>query len=668
MKGLKPPKKPDRSAAAEHLEDMGAKPWHKETDPQKAGELALATDKAIEQAQTGRRSRNLDHAKLYANQDLSSIYDMGVASNISAGGVYLSVNVIESCINTLAAKATRTRIRPVVQTEKGKRSLRRAAEGMTQFIDGCFYGSELHEGEGEQIFVDGGCFGAGVAFTDGVDSEVVTERVLPDEMLVDDHNAMYGKRYLREVARKKFVHVDVLLDMPDGKKGKIGDSRDARAAVRKARIDRVPGQPHRAEASMMVPVYYNWRLPSARGADDGRRLMVIDGMTLLAKPWKRMRLPFDWFIFQRKPTGIWGRSLAEQLVPMQFKINDLIDVIDAGQEAAVPRTFFLNGSVDPDQFDNEIGRLIPTKGLPSSVVHHVAGIGASSEMYEDLETWIRRAYEITGISMLSATAEKPEGVTSAVALRELLDREDLRYAPLGKRWERFNRDIAWNQIETADEMYEDRPLSVQVPGDKFLKTIDWKAVRLDREKYTVTIGAASSLPTTPAARKQYAQDLLELQVITKARFAEIVDESGDVKAATTMVTAAQTAIELDIEDIVEKGHWRAPDPLLDPVLARDMAIQEYAKARHEDVEEDRMEMLRRYIALAVKYSGPQPAQAATAPQPAEQAAMAEAGPPVGQPPPGAEPSLGMAPPQDLAVAAPMPAPPVQPVQPVQPVV
>src|SRR5688572_28344593 len=103
--------------------------YHEEADEQRAGEKALALARAMEHAQQERRSRNLDHAKLYANQDLRSIYDMGVATSLSSGGVYLSVNVVESCVNTLAAKTTRTRIRPVVQTEKGKRSLRRMAEG-----------------------------------------------------------------------------------------------------------------------------------------------------------------------------------------------------------------------------------------------------------------------------------------------------------------------------------------------------------------------------------------------------------------------------------------------------------------------------------------------------------------------------------------------------------
>lgn len=673
-----------RSKAEQQRVDDGLEPtWGEESNPKKAADKMVARYKEIEKQQSQRRERNLDHAKLYSNQDLSSIYDYGVSGNINAGNVFLSVNVTESCVNTLAAKTTRTRIRPVILTERGKRSQRRRAEGMTQFLDGCCYTSELHEGEGEQMFVDGALFGTGFAFTDHTpDLEIITERVLPDEMLIDNTAAINGWRNLLELGRKKYIHEEQLMRWPDGRGGILGDDKEMRVAIRKAGCERIPGLQYVPEASKMIPVYSAWRKATRRGADDGRVLISFQGAPRPIKiaPWKRVRFPFDIFIFQRRTAGVWGRSLAEQLVPIQLKINELLEVIDDGQEAAAPRTFYQSQAINPEDFDNELGRLIEVNGPPQQMVWFHPGLGAAPEQYQELETWIRRAYEVTGISMLSATAEKPEGVNAAVALRELLDREDLRFAPLGKRHERFHKDIARSQIDEAEEIYEHlddhkdadgkpRKLQVQVPGDKFLRTVDWSQVRLDRDKYTVTIGAASSLPTTPAARKQYAQDLLELGIITKARFAEIVDESGDVKAATSMVTAAQTAIELDIEDILEKGKYRAPDPLLDPELARDMGIQEYAKARHEDVPEDRLEGLRRYIMMAVKYSGPQKATAESAqPDAAEQADAATQGPaptpaPVGgEPAPGVGPDvgIGLANAQDLAAAAPLPLPPVTP--------
>jgi hypothetical protein len=638
--------------------------WWDEKEPQKAGKLMLAMADALYTAQQGRRDQNLLYAKLFANQDLRSIYDCGVMRD-GLAGAYLSVNVTESCANTLVAKMTRSRIRPSIQTEKGNRSLQRSAEQGTDFIDGVYHESELHEGEGEQMFVDGALFGNGWAYTEADDDQITVERVLPDEMLFDETEAVYGMRSLFTIYRRKYIHRQALYRMLDDKGRPFADDKDKRAAIKAAEGFQRPGQSYSVDGAHMIPVRFAWRLPSRREAGDGRMLVAIDGATLYAREWKRSRFPFDVFNFQRKPVGLYGRGLAEQLVPIQLNINEQLETIAEGQRLnAQVRILYKEGAIDPDQFDNEIGRLIAlAAGFSMQDVQVLQGQGATKEMYDDCERWIRRAYEVTGISMLSATAEKPEGITSAVALRELLDREDLRFSALGKRWERFHRDIGETILDTAAEAHDDgTKLQVQVPGDKWTKTIDFGQLKLDRQKHVVTVAAASALPTTPAARKQYADDLLTRGAITMPRYLEIIDESGDVRGVTSLVTAVQESIDLDIEGILDHGRPCTPEKLRDPALARDTALAAYAKAVHEEVPEKHMELLRRYILLATRMAGPQGAPAGAAGDQAavaQQAAQGPAGPPAA--PPNGVPGQPEQLPPDLAAAAPTPAPPVTPV-------
>jgi hypothetical protein len=663
--------------------------WWEESDPRRAGAQMVAVADRLYMAGVSRRERNLRHAKLFANQDLSSIYDCGVA-NYNGAGVYLSVNVTESCVNTLAAKLTRTRIRPVLLTDKASRTLQKQAEAGTDAMDGIFQANELHEAEGQQMFVDGALFGNGWAYGEydqDDEREIVIDRVLPDEMLFDETEAMYGMRNLYTLYRRKYIHRQALYRMRDEEGKLFGDDPEKRDAIKRAPAVQNVGSVWADQGGQMVPVTFGWRLPSRKGAGDGRVLMAIggastadgmlitgsgigDGTTLLGQEWKRAKFPLCQFTYQRRPIGLYGRSLAEQLVPIQLKINEQLEVIDEGQRLlAVARVFYNNGAINTDQFDNEVARFIELAvGHTIEEVKIDPGHGAAPEMYQDLETWIRRAYEITGISMLSATAEKPEGITSAVALRELLDREDLRFSDLGKRWERFNRDIGAMVLDIAAETVESgRKLSITVPGDRSAKQIDFGELKLQREKMVVDVSAASSLPTTPAARKQYAQDLLDRQIISVDRYLEIIDEAGDVKQATSLVTAVQESIDLDVDDILDNAKWRAPEKMRDPALARDTAIARYAQAVHQGVPEKNLEMLRRYIILATRMAGPPPAPAglpmplpggAGAPlpnlaPPIQQAAAAGA--------PGAGPPAPSGPmPQDLAAAAPQPAPPVAP--------
>ncbi|MCA1824421.1 MAG: hypothetical protein LC640_09210 [Frankia sp.] len=669
--------------------------WWEETDPRRAAGLMLSVADLLYMQAQSRRQVNLRNAKLFANQDLSSIYDCGVG-NYEGAGVYLSVNVVESCIQTLAAKMTRSRVRPVLLTEKGSRSLQQQAEAGTDFMDGIGVANELHETEGQQMFVDGALFGNGWAYTeastDDEERPITVERVLPDEMLFDETEAMYGLRFLYTLYRRKYIHRQRLYRMLDENGKPFADDKEVREAIKRAPAVQAAGSMWADQGGQMVPVTFGWRLPTKKGAGDGRMLVAIggqstvdglllstgvgDGMKLYAKEWRRTRFPFDCFTYQRRPVGLFGRSLAEMLVPIQLKINEQLEVIDEGQRLlAMARVFYKQGAINTDNFDNEVARFIEmAAGFdPRTDVFVDPGKGAAPEMYEDLERWIKRAYEVTGVSQLSATAEKPEGISSAVALRELLDREDMRFSDLGQRWEAFNRRRGATTLDTAEEaVAEGKRIIVTLPGDRHAKQIDFKELGLERRKMVVDVSAASSLPTTPAARKQYANELLDRQAISMSRYLEIIDESGDVEGVTSLVTAVQESIDLDIDGILDKAKWRAPEKLRDPALARDTALARYAQSVHMDVPAKNLELLRRYIILATKYAlqaTPPPAgipmplpSGAAAPTtgqamlPIDQAAAAAGAPPGGPPVPGPPGAM----PPDLAAQAPMPVQPVAP--------
>lgn len=636
--------------------------WWRETNPEDAAKAMIPRAMEVEQQQATRRAKNLRHARLYSNQDLSSIYDCGIASNVAAGAVYLSVNVTQSCVDTVHAKISRSRVRPTAITEKGNRSLKRNAAMLTTFLDGVFQASEFAGQESDQCFVDACLFGSGVAHVyETDDGEVSIERILPDEILVDETQAIYGRRSLTALYRKKYIHRDTLLDLF------ADENKDLEAYLNSgAPRTMLLGGSHPAGSGDMIPVYQGWKLPSRKDAGDGRFLWALEGGHVLKSgTWKRMRFPFAFFPWNLPTVGLWGRSLAEQLVPIQLKINENLETISDGQRLnCVPRIFVQNETVNVDDFDNLIADVVKTTMPPSQCIMFHAGQGAAPEMYQDTETWIRRAFEITGISMLSATAEKPEGISSAVALRELLDREDMRFAPVGKRWEKFHVDVGWNCIEQADETYESRKkLTVQVPGEKFIERIDWAKVDADRNRFDLLVSPTSALPTTPGAKRQYAQELYEMQAIDLPKFLELID-MPDTRSVTSLLTAEAENIERDIEDILEHGKQRAPEPFMEPGLVLKTALQAYLKARAEGVEPSRLRKLVRYIKQA---QGQLAGKRGVSPAMPEDgtAGLGEGTPGAAMQDPTAAPvgavTDGATLPPDLAAAAPEPVPGVQPV-------
>jgi hypothetical protein len=628
--------------------------WHEESDPKDAAKRAISTAKAIEMAQAARRRRNLMHARLYANQDLQSIYDFGVA-DVYDGGVYLTFNVIQSCIDTVAAKIGRSRPRAQFLTERGVWSLKKQSRDLTQLVDGILDANDWHANEAARVFVDATLFGSGAPYVcgDSDTDEVVVERVVPDELLFDETEAMHGLRGLWNLFRKKHIHRQVLLRL----------FPKAAAAIKRAKGAR-PGETegYTPMASEMIPVWHGWHRASKRGADDGRYIVAIedDDGVLTSKKWKRTTFPFPMWSWQPPIVGMWGRSLAEELLPLQMKIKDLIEVIDEGQKLmCVPRLYVQDGLVNEDHIQNLVASVVKVSGSPQSAVYETVGKGASPEMYQDLQTWIERAFQKTGISQLSASAEKPEGVGSAVAMRELLDREDMRFATVGQRWEQFHVRLAECIVDTADELYQDRKVSVQVPGEKFLKSIDWKRVDLGKNRFIVRVMPVSSMPTTPGAKKQYVRELYEDQAIDKAQYLQLL-ELPDTASTVSLITSTLDIVDRSIELMVEDGTPQRPEPYSDLSIARARVMQAYLVAKLDGAPEKRLDLMRRYVARCNEMleppEAPQQPGAMPAPMPPMPPGPMPPGPPGPMPgplPEGVGPALG--------IAAPEPVPPVPPV-------
>jgi len=585
--------------------------WWKSEQP---GRDAIAIAQSIESSSDhqSRRRMSLRHLKLYANRDLQSIYDCGVAVRTYDAGVYLTMNVIQSCVDTVAAKLWKT---PRIQcsTQAGDWSLKQRAKKLTRFADGLWYLNRW-AGESRQVGAEATLFGSGVVQVYGDDTkddegDVVIERVLPDELIYDETEAIQGLRSLRTLYRKRFVHRQLLLEQwVDKAKGKDLKERRRLAIVRAAGAD--PREYSLSAIADMVPVYEAWHLPTTKASEDGYHLIAIPGQddeaaTLFdserdGAPWTRRNFPMAFLPWTRLPTGLIGRSLAEELVPIQIRLNELLECIDTGQRLmCVPKVFYKANTINIDTWTNAFGELIEVTGDPQQAVRYEAGKGVSVELYNERDFWWKHSFEVTGISMLSATAAKPEGISSAVALRELLDREDMRLNPKGKQWEEFHCDVFERCVEAADDLAErNRKVIVQVPGrrDTF-HSIQWdgkKGVNMERDKYMLRADAVNALPSTPMGRKQFAVEMWQLGAIDRARFFQLL-EMPDTGSAADLITSAIELTGKAIEIMVEDDRYEAPDAYGDLRVAQTLAIQSYLQEKMDDAPEPVLLRLSRFI-------------------------------------------------------------------------
>lgn len=558
--------------------------WWKETDDNIHAAVFSLVD-TVEKYQSPQQQLNIQNLKLYDNRDLLSTFnrDYNKPLNLPRNNTRITLNVIKSCIDTVSAKIAKSKPRPLFITNDGDYSLQTRAKNLTRYIDGVFTAADVYS-LGQQAFVDSCIFGTGIlkVYADDDAGEIKVERVFINELIVDELEAFYGKP--RQIHRKKMVDKATLIEaFPD----RINDIERASEAVATGSNESIAEQ---------VIVVESWHLRSGKKASDGKHSICIDNATLFSETYEKDYFPFVFLRWSPRCAGFYGLGLAEEITGIQVEINLMLRNIQLAQKlAAVPRVFIETGSnVVAAHINNEIGGIVKYTGTNPPII--TPSPAMSTEVYSHLENLYKKAFEITGISMLSATAKKPAGLDSAVAIREYSDIESERFSLQSQRYEQLYMDIATIAVDLSRDMYMDRKtLSVKSPGRKFIETIRWKDVCLDDDKFYMQVFPIDALPRTPAARLNTVQDLIKAGFMSKD-FALSLLDFPDLDSFISLQTASLDDWQMMISNILEEGEYNSPEPFQNLQLGLSLVQSSFlrAKTKHS-VKDDKLELLRKLM-------------------------------------------------------------------------
>lgn len=607
--------------------------WNIKEDEDAAAAMVRSAE-IIEEDNRPRARLALLYARLYTNQMMDSLYQLGtvrptVAPTFDTLGHRVTYNVAQAVVDTAAAKISKNRPRALFMTMGGNYDKQTMAKGLTKFVDGVFYETDFYESVFDRCFTDCGIFDSGISkvYADRRRKKIRIERTLPTELLINDAEAIYGSP--RSIYQRKWVDRDVLASEFGGKDpDKIKKIKDADG-----------GDPLKSislRATDMIPVYEGYHL--GNGTDEGVYRIAIKGCSLVRKPWTKDYFPFPQLNWNLRPVGFWGQGLVEQVVGLQLEINKLQKVIAAAQHLmSVPRVFVESGSeIISATINNEIGAILEYTGtMPTQAMWQAV----LPELYQRLETLYQKAFEITGISQLSASSKKPEGLDAAVAINAYHDIETERFVKVGQRTETFVLKHADQIIDLAREMEDGSVLS---PGTHELEEIAWKDVNLTRDEFVMRKFPTSLLPTTPAAKLQAVQDIQKSGLLTDQTpggiWARQMLDFPDVEEFMSVQNEAYTEARFIITNIVERGEYDPPEPNMNLQLLLQLAQSAKSKAKRTGVPEKRIEMLARLMDECADLMTPPPQPLPTPPPPM---------PPVAIPPPGMPATMPPAPPAPL---------------------
>lgn len=586
--------------------------WFEEDLP---GASVQETARKLNSAQAFRLFQGSIHQRLYENAPTPRYGAVARPSppplTMSMFGNRVTLNVVKSALDAVAAKISKNKARIEVVTSGGNWSKQREAKGLSKWIDGAFYGSKFHRAA-QRAFIDAGVEGTGCVKIWGEDGEIKCERVFPSELIVNDAEAVYGNP--RNLYQRTFRGQHALLV-------EFGDDADNRKAIESAAAG-VPGNPGNplwafgsTAYSEMVEVIEAWHLPREEGADDGRHVIAVNGHALVDEGWKLPYFPFAILKWQDRLFGYWGRGLAEELSGLQMEINQILRTIQRSQALmCVPRVYIEKGSsVNADHLTNEVGGIVYYTGQAPTVS---APQGVSPELYQHLITLYTKAFEIAGVSMLNAAGTKPAGLNSGVSLREYNDIASERFVIVGQRYEDFHLDAALLMIDIARDMYSrGKSIRVKAPGSKFIDTIDWKDVDPKEDEFVMRPFPVSALPSHPAGRLEKVMELLQSGMIPDKAYALKLLDMPDLEGYVNLETASLEAVNRQIEGILEDGKYQSPEPYQDLNLARTLAQKSVIMAQNDGYPKARLELMRRYIDdcdFLLKQATPPPAPPAPA--------------------------------------------------------
>ncbi len=560
--------------------------------------------KRIDTEDLNRRETNLRCARLYGNNIFASLTPNGYFTryvNNITNQKRMTLNVICNMADTVNSKMTKIKPKVAFLTQNGDYALQMKAKKLQKFVEGQFYLNKYYDMTNKRV-LDSLIFDVGITKIAANGAEIIVERVFPDEIKVDPEDAAYGTpSHLYQI---KYYRRSVLLQMFPEKKTEIEQAA--------SHFNNEYRNTWQDVSNDFVCVIEGWHKKSGPKAKDGMHIIAISTCTLQVKKWDKKNFPF---IFTRWADGIigfFGQSLADRLTSIQFEINKILRDIQTSMNLfAIPFIALEVGSrINRAQLNNQIAHIVD---YVNQAPRFETPPAMNQQVFDHLERLIKQAYEIAGISQLSATSRKPSGLDAAVALREYQDIESERFLTFGSRVEQSYMESAELFIEAAKDASEyNKDLKVNVRGKKFIETIKWADIDLDEEAYEMKLYAASLLPESPAGRLQVVMEMAQAGMIDKEEQMSLL-EYPDLESYTSLLTASVEDIQYVISKMLEDGEYQAPEPAQDLKRGIKMVGAAYLRAKNSDVDLNKLSLLQQWIEDASELIG----QTVQAPPPPE---------------------------------------------------
>lgn len=452
----------------------------------------------------------------------------------------IGYNLVASCADTMAGHLLRNKVRPLFVTDRGSVDQKQQAEGMQRAVEGEFHAAGVYGDLGVDVCYRGLILDAG-----GVKTQADVENGRVDYQIVWPHEFFVPRQEEIRSGVRRMVHQydvdrEVLIRMFPEKKRVLENIAARPFAGQREICDR-------------LEVREGWEIRPETGGEGGRRVLSVDGETLVAEDYGEPDFPVAWFRPMRAQGSYWSRGYPERLAGAQSKLNEYQDRIDAilNLHARPLLVTWARAGLNRAKITNSIASILVSKVPPSQALWQMTPQAVPRELVERVQAIIAWGEKQAGLSELSINAQKPAGIEHAPALRHLADTEAVRHTMVFRAWEQFHLDLARLTVGALRTLATERSDYETLFGSQDeLVRVRWKDVDLGRDRYHLTCWPTNLLPQTPSAKIATLIEMVQNQMISPkeamSRF-----ENPDVRDLLGDASAAQQNIERILRDALD---------------------------------------------------------------------------------------------------------------------
>jgi hypothetical protein len=459
------------------------------------------------------------------------------------------INIIKSCIDTLTSKIAQSKVRPFFNTQNGTFKDIQTVKQAQAFFD-LYYDLQNVNKKVSEAFRDSAIFEKGVIYIDPESKEIT--KALPWQVFIRPAEVTYGK--LTRVYYERKDYPTTLLK---------------ENYIRKANAE--------MDDYVVYGVYYD--------TFNHIKAIIVNGLLVDTIPYKPNKVPFVFLYYCSPIFGDTSQSIVDMLNSIQLEIDNLMMKIKDASQLNPALTFCVpkGSSVKTSQLNNRVGQILEYNatpnmtGSPVTVATPAFIDGQYMQLVEELK---QSAYELVGISQLSAMSTKPTGLNSGVALSTMENIESDRFETQLNQVIRAYVDIAKTCIEVFPE--EDTIL----PEDNQRLSVKWKDIVEESNKMVVQFSAADSLSKDPSTKLQQLQMLAQTGIIPQTRIAQFM-ELPDIQSGYSLSNNAINAVLTCINDCIEKDIFEVPDyiPFLmlkEEIINTQLSLKSAASAENDN--------------------------------------------------------------------------------------